>query len=196
MSLVQGQSLRPQLGLVARFAVAFAVASFTVFALAGLVGTAAVSLLPLTVQMASMCAVLLLALALDGYSLRRKTWCPVTLRRQTPKDIEYRLGPRAAAVAWGLDTGLVFTTYRMSSISWALLVLGLLGVAPWWVGAGYAAGFLVPLTLGLLLFRVPLDSERGNVLGHLLARRTAVARQACVAALAVAVLASSAMLLR
>src|SRR5262245_7630236 len=196
MSLVQGQPLYGQLRLVGRFAVAFAAASFTMFALAGLAGTVTGNLLPLTAQVAATCAVLAVALAMGGYSLRRKTWCPVTLRRQTPKDILYRLGPRSAALAWGLDTGLVFTTYRMSSISWALLALGLLGVAPWWLGAGYAAGFLIPLSLGLVVYRVPADSARGSELGHLLQARTGVARQASVTALVIAMLISGGMLLR
>jgi hypothetical protein len=195
MSLVQGQPMRPQLNLVLRFAAAFAVASFGLFALAGLVGTAVDGALPRTVALLISLVVLVTALALDGYSLWRRTWCPVTLRRQTPKDILLRLGGSRAVLAWGLDTGLVFTTYRMSAISWAVLALALLGVAPWWVGAGYAAGFLFPLTLGLLIFRVPPDSPQGHVLGHLLRRRTGVARQACVAALAVAVLLSGSALL-
>ena len=114
MSLGQGQAIRDHLGLLGRFAVAFAFSSFAVFGVAGAVGVAASRALTQAGELAIVAIVLAVALALDAYSLRRKTWCPVTLRRQTPKTVLYDFGPRRAAVAWGLDTGLVFTTYRMS----------------------------------------------------------------------------------
>jgi hypothetical protein len=173
-------------GLLGRFTAAFTVSSFAVFGLAGAAGLTAARVLPPTAREAAACAVLAAALIVDARSLRRKTWCPITVRRQTPKSILHRYGAPRAATAWGLDTGLVFTTYRMSSISWALLALALAGVTPWWAGLGYAAGFLVPLTLGCTL--TPLvPGEDGTVaIAHALAARPAVARVAFVVALALA----------
>jgi hypothetical protein len=171
---------------VSRFAAAFTVSSFTVFSVAGAIGVAAARIIPARAQLAAACTVLCAALLLDAYSLRRKTWCPVTMRRQTPKDIHYQHGLRHAAVAWGLDTGLIFTTYRMSSISWALLGLALLGVAPWWTGLGYAAGFLAPLLVGCSLGPRWAGSEATTAVSQVLVRWPVVARATSVVALAVA----------
>jgi hypothetical protein len=177
---------------LARFAVAFMISSFAVFALAGALGAVMSRALPAAPKLVAVCLVLGVALALDGYSLRRKTWCPVTARRQTPKSIQYQYGMHRAAVAWGLDTGLVFTTYRMSSICWALLTLGLLGATPWWAGLGYAAGFLVPLVAGCTLSAFREGDDATTALSGSLLMRTSIARTTCVAALAAAVITAAA----
>jgi hypothetical protein len=187
MSLGQGQPLRTYYGLLGRFAMAFTASSFAVFGLAGAIGLTVAQVVPSAAREAAACGVLSAALLLDAYSLRRKTWCPVTLRRQTPKDILHRYGARRAATAWGLDAGLVFTTYRVSSISWAVLALALFGVAPWWAGLGYAAGFLVPLLLGCSLGPVVPGNDGTIALAHMLAGRSSLARTTCVAALTIAV---------
>jgi hypothetical protein len=181
-------------GLIGRFAAAFVVSSFAVFALAGAMGAAVGRALPPEVRLAVAGLVFGAAFLLDLHSLRRKTWCPLTLRRQTPKAILYEHGPRRAAVAWGLDTGLVFTTYRMSSISWALLALGLLGIAPWWEGIGYAAGFLVPLLVGCTLGPLWHGDSATTVLAQALAKWPLAARATSVAALAAALTAVGASL--
>jgi hypothetical protein len=185
MSLGQGQAIRDHLGLLGRFAVAFAVSSFAVFGVAGAVGVAASRALTPAGELAIVAVVLAVALALDAYSLRRKTWCPVTLRRQTPKTVLYDFGPRRAAVAWGLDTGLVFTTYRVSSISWALLALAALGAAPWWTGLGYAAGFLIPLAIGCSLAPMWSGDSATTKASLLLMGRPIVARATSVTGLAI-----------
>lgn len=188
MSLVQGQSRRRHAALLSRFAAAFAGSAVTVFAVAGAIGAAAGYLLPTTARLVVAWAVLCAALILDAYSLRHKTWCPVTARRQTPKTILLQYGERRAAVAWGLDTGLIFTTYRMSAISWALLALAAVGIAPWWLGLGYAAGFLTPLVLGSTMLRLRADAGDATGLARALARRPQIARATCVAVLAGAII--------
>jgi hypothetical protein len=85
------------------------------------------------------------ALILDVYAVRKSKWCPVTVRRQAPQGIMYELGMKRAAAAWGLDAGLVFSTYRVSAVGWAVILGCLTGIAPWWTGAAYAGGFLIPL---------------------------------------------------
>jgi hypothetical protein len=187
MSLVQGHPRSKNLAVTGRFAAAFTLSSFAVFAVAGLVGVVAARALSEHAEIGIACAVLGIALALDAYSLRRKTWCPVTLRRQTPKKILLQFGSRYAAIAWGLDTGLVFTTYRMTSIVWALFALTATGFAPWWIGLGYAAGFLTPLVLGCQVLRLRADPADGTGLARTLARYPQVARVTCVTALAAAV---------
>jgi hypothetical protein len=133
------------------------------------------------------CAALSAALLLDAYSLKHKTWCPITPRRQTPKAILHRYGARRAATAWGLDAGLVFTTYRVSSISWVLLALAPVGVTPWWAGLGYAAGFLVPLLLGCSLGPMVPGNDGTIAIAQALATRASAARMTCVAALTIAI---------
>jgi hypothetical protein len=184
MSLDQGQARKEHFGLMARFAVMFAISSFLVFAITGAIGQVAKRSLPSPAQVTVLFAALSAAILLDAYSLRRKTWCPITPRRQTPKMIFYNFGAQRAALAWGADTGLVFTTYRMSSISWALLLLDLLGIAPWWVGLGYSAGFLVPLVLGCSVGSRWFGDETG--LAKALTHRESFARATCVASLVLA----------
>lgn len=169
---------------MARFAIMFAISSFLVFAISGAIGQVAKRSLPSLVQVVVLFAALSVAILLDSYSLRRKTWCPITPRRQTPKMILYTFGAQRAALAWGADTGLVFTTYRMSSIGWALLLLDLLGIAPWWVGFGYSAGFLVPLVIGCSMSSRLFGDSAG--LAKRLAGRESIARATCVAGLVLA----------
>ena len=187
MSLVEGQRRGRHAAQLGRFAAAFATSSFTVFALAGLFGLAAAHVLTSHARLAIACAVFSVALLLDAYSVRHRTWCPVTMHRETPRNIQLRSGARRTAVAWGVDTGLVFTTYRMTSISWALLALTVTGYAPWWIGIGYAAGFLVPVLLGTSVLRLRADRSDGTGLAVTLARYPQAARVACFAALAAAV---------
>ncbi|MBO2459000.1 hypothetical protein [Actinomadura violacea] len=73
------------------------------------------------------------------------------LRRQTPQAYFYRLGPARGAFLWGLDTGLVVTTFRVTSLTWGALAVTVLGLVPWWAGVAYAAGFLVPSAVLILL---------------------------------------------
>jgi hypothetical protein len=70
-------------------------------------------------------------------------------RRQTPRHAFFRYGPFRGAFLWGLDTGLVFTTFRVTSLSWAGLALATLTIAPWWAGVAYAAGFLAPVCVAV-----------------------------------------------
>jgi hypothetical protein len=166
--------------LMGLFAGAFTVSSLVVFGIADAIGQVAVRAVPLAVRVAGVLVALLASMAIDIYTMVRNTWCPGTPRRQTPKMIYYRHGAHRAALAWGLDTGLVLTTYRVSSMSWALLLLGLIGVTPWWIGLAYAAGFVVPLWLGC--------STSGGLIGdstavaRLLTGRQSIGRLLCVGA--------------
>lgn len=46
---------------------------------------------------------------------------------------------------WGLDTGLIWSTFRVSCTSWVLLLAALLNVAPQWSGLVYGVSFGLPL---------------------------------------------------
>ena len=78
--------------------------------------------------------------------LRTPMW-----RRQTPKQLFYLYGPNKAALLWGLDVGLVFTTFRVTSLSWAALAVTAAGLVPWWSGLLYAFGYGMPTLVMVLL---------------------------------------------
>lgn len=107
--------------------------------------------------------------------------------RQTPKWFVYKYGDRTSAFLWGLDAGLVVTTYRVTSLSWAAFCLAFLGAIPWWSGIFYAAGFVIPeLVLNLALPRRAdsrqADPEPGWVMDAMMRLRP-VTRWAGVGAL-------------
>ncbi|QKW34523.1 hypothetical protein HUT06_11205 [Actinomadura sp. NAK00032] len=109
---------------------------------------------PGTVAQLVAAGVLLACVAVDSgvFGLRTPMW-----RRQTPQQYFYRLGPTRGAFLWGLDTGLVVTTFRVTSLTWAALAVTLLGLVPWWAGVAYAAGFVLPSAVFVLL--VPPRSD-------------------------------------
>jgi hypothetical protein len=91
-----------------------------------------------------------LLLALDALRARRPGTIGPSWRRQTPKDLDDRYGPTRAALLWGLDAGLVVTTYRVTSLSWAALAVVFFGLVPWWSGLAYALGFTLPILVAIL----------------------------------------------
>jgi hypothetical protein len=48
------------------------------------------------------------------------------------------------ASLWGLDTGLVITTFRVAAVTWGALYLAALGLSSPWAGVAYAGAFLLP----------------------------------------------------
>ncbi len=141
----------------------FLVSATLTFAVASFVGLAlGVHLLPAKVRLfaALLCCVALVVL--DVWALRRRSMCPVTFRRQTPKNLVFRYGDTRGALIWGLDTGLAVTTFRVSAVTWALIGLGLLNVAPWWQGFAYGVGFCLPIAVAILLVPRRRDHQDGT----------------------------------
>lgn len=94
----------------------------------------------------------------DLIAIRRRSFS-LGPHRQTPKQLFH--GGRwwwVTPLLWGLDTGLIGTTYRVSFGSWLLLLLALLGLAPPWAGLIYGLSFSVPLIIGVTLPRVAIDN--------------------------------------
>jgi hypothetical protein len=58
-------------------------------------------------------------------------------------------------VLWGLDTGLVLTTFRVSFASYLMLILALAGLMPVWAGAAYGLAFALPLAVAIVWRRGP-----------------------------------------
>lgn len=98
-----------------------------------------------------------LLLVMDLARIRAPGALGPSWRRQTPKGLEDRHGPVTAALLWGLDAGLVVTTFRVTSLSWAALAVAALGLVPWWSGLVYALGFVVPL--GAMILLVPRRTD-------------------------------------
>lgn len=96
-------------------------------------------------------------LLVDVVRSRRPGRLGPSWHRQTPKDLEERYGVRGAALLWGLDAGLVVTTYRVTSLSWAALAVTTLGLVPWWSGIIYATGFTLPVAA--MIFAIPRRSS-------------------------------------
>jgi hypothetical protein len=133
------------------------------------------------------------ALLLVDLSRFRMPVCPLTLHRQTPKWLIYDHGP-LAPLLWGLDTGAVVTTIRLSALTWMGLGLVLLGIGPWWSGVAYAAGFCVPLAALIVgpRWRAQAGEARNSDpqwLTLLLTRHRMIARSASMAVGSVLVLA-------
>jgi len=94
-------------------------------------------------------AAVLAGVVLDVRAMRRRSYS-MGLERQTPKALahtsrEWWVTP----LLWGADTGLIWTTYRVSFCSWLLLVLASVGAAPPWAGLVYGLAFTVPLLVVL-----------------------------------------------
>lgn len=89
-----------------------------------------------------------LAAAADLVAIARARMAP-GLSRQTPKAVadDPRRPWWVTPLVWGGDTGIIGTTFRVSSTSWLLLLTAVLGLAPWWAGAAYGLGFAVPLAV-------------------------------------------------
>lgn len=94
--------------------------------------------------------VLLAAVEILPFPIRRSV-----CRRQTPKVLVSRYHRSVGGFLWGLDTGTVVSTYRVSVASWATLVLCATGRGGPWIGMFYGLGFCVPLAVVLLSWAVP-----------------------------------------
>lgn len=82
------------------------------------------------------------------------------LSRQTPK-VLLHMGQAfwVTPLFWGLDTGSIWSTYRVSFCSWLLLLLAILGLAPEWAGILYGLAFVVPLSM-VMYARAPFGGPR------------------------------------
>jgi hypothetical protein len=141
--------------VLALFCVAFVATAFVTFAVASAAGAAlSARELPLPWRQAIAGAFLIALAGVDIYAARRKTYCPISWRRQTPRVLMRRFSPPVVALVWGLDTGFAVTTFRVSAATWGALFLTFLGFGPWWIGIGYGVAFVVPLACLIWMGRV------------------------------------------
>jgi hypothetical protein len=135
---------------MAAFAAAFVGAATLVFGVASFAGAGVRALVP-TPWRAGTAAASLLALAVvDVLSVRARTYCVLGMKRQARQALIRRYSVAVVAAAWGFDTGLAVTTFRVSAVTWAAFALALLGFAPWWIGVAYGVALAVPMLVLLI----------------------------------------------
>lgn len=160
---VKGDStVQPRRGPALLLALGFAISALAIYGTAHAVGGLTLGWLRgtgLAFALASAILAALLAMDLGLLGLR----VPM-LRRQTPQRYMYKFNPELTAFLWGLDTGLAVTTIRVSSLTWAGMALAVVGLVPWWAGAAYALGFVVPLLVSVLLIPVRTDATGATTL--------------------------------
>lgn len=133
------------------FAAAFLSGAIVIFGMASLLGAALrIADLPLERRLGFAAAGLVALALVDLLAIKRKRYCPLGLRRQTPKPLMRRYAATTVAAAWGFDTGLAVTTFRVAAITWGALVMTCLGLSSWWIGLGYGVGFVLPLLISIL----------------------------------------------
>lgn len=140
------------IALLSLFATAFAAGAVVTFTTAALSGSmTGIARLPQQYRVGAAAAVLIALAVVDVVASRGEAYCPIGWRRQTPQSYAYHYPPGATLTLWGFDTGLAFTTFRVAALTWAALLLTILGFASWRTGFAYAAGFVLPLVVVLRL---------------------------------------------
>ena len=149
--------------VAATFSVAFVLAALLTFTSADLAARAlGMSRLPLAPRIAIAAAGLLALAMLDVRAMRRSTYCPLGWRRQTPRALLRRHSMFVVAGTWGLDTGLVVTTFRVAAVSWGALLLAALGLSSPWAGVAYGLGFTVPFLVLVIRPRLGDAARAGS----------------------------------
>jgi hypothetical protein len=141
--LVQGKrELRGSVGSVAVFALGATVGAASTGALIGLLGALVGGRMPVIAVGAVGCGLLLADLVFRTPTLRRQT-CATWYRER---------GARSVWAFWGFDLGLGFSTIRLSSLYWLMVVVVAAFVSPWlaplvlaFYGLGLGVGFAAAL---------------------------------------------------
>jgi hypothetical protein len=114
------------------------------------IGTIVTGYLPRQAALAICVAATVVAIGLDVPAVRHNTYT-VGLKRQTAKILAHDPDRPwwVTPLFWGLDTGLIWSTFRVSCTSWVLLLSAFLHVAPQWSGLAYGMLFGVPLLVAV-----------------------------------------------
>jgi len=123
-----------------------------VVAMLQLVGTLTFAHIPFEVRVWTCAVAAGCGVAIDTRAFIRRTFS-LCVARQTPKGLaqdpkrQWWLTP----LLWGVDTGTMMSTYRVSFSSWVVLLSALLVVAPAWSGLLFGACFGIPLIVNMFL---------------------------------------------
>lgn len=166
-----------------------AAAGLAVFLIAEL-GRAATSALPTAGLIALVAPIALVGAALDLRAIIRGSFS-VGPHRQTPKALWQQAGEWwVAPLLWGADTGLIWTTYRVSFCSWLLLLLAAIGIAPAWSGLIYGLALAIPLSVVVSVPRLGFanpTSDRPRAMSPRLVQAVGVGSMVLISAWTVAV---------
>jgi hypothetical protein len=170
------------------FVTAFLCGAIAIFGMASLAG-AALRVAGLSVaSRVGIAAAGLLALGLvDLLAIKKRCYCPLGWRRQTPKHLAQRHAMTMVAGLWGFDAGLVVTTFRVAAVTWGALALALLGISSWRAGFAYGLGFVLPF-LVVISTQAPAGAEAAVLEGMLRKRALAQSVSAVILFLAGATL--------
>jgi hypothetical protein len=146
-----GVAISKVLAVLGPLVCGFAVSAVVVYGLASYIGEASGFAGAGVIQVVVAGVLIALAVIEVGPFRVRRSLC----RRQTPKPLVGRHSPVIGGFFWGLDTGTVLSTYRVSMASWAALLICAAGWGGAWTGLFYAAGFCIPLAVVLLSCVVP-----------------------------------------
>lgn len=115
------------------------------------VGTVLADYVSRPVALAMLSVVVVIAVAVDLRAAWKRSYS-FGLKRQTAKSLAHRDGQPwwITPLFWGLDTGFIGSTFRVSATSWVLLVGAFLNVFPQWSGMVYGIFFGVPLLIEVL----------------------------------------------
>lgn len=116
------------------------------------IGTVSGGLLPRSTALAICLVAAAAAIAVDVRAVRHNTYS-VGLKRQTAKVLAHDPERQwwVTPLFWGLDTGLIWSTFRVSCASWVVLLSAFLNVAPQWTGLVFGAAFCVPLLVAVCI---------------------------------------------
>ena len=167
---MKGSSTSVALRVSAVFAAAFTAGAIAIFGIAAMAGAALrVDELPLQWLLGIAVVGLAAFACADLVAIRKRSYCPLSWRRQTPQSLRFRYGATKTAAVWGFDTGLAVTTFRVAALTWGALLLTFLGLASWQIGFAYALAFVIPLVV--ILNGQPAASRSSDSLEALLRKR-------------------------
>lgn len=123
----------------------------TLLAIVAELGRAIVSPIAPAMGIVALAAAATLGVFIDVGAISRRSFS-LGPRRQTAKALAHAgLEWWAVPLLWGIDTGLIWTTYRVSFCSWLLLLFAVLGMAPVWIGIAYGLAFSIPIALIIIV---------------------------------------------
>jgi hypothetical protein len=127
-------------------------AAGVVVAMVQLVGTLTFAHIPFEVRVWACAVAAVCGVAIDTRAFVRRTFS-LCIARQTPKSMAHDRNRRwwLTPLLWGVDTGTMMSTYRVSFSSWVVLFSALLVVAPAWSGLLFGACFGIPLIVNMFL---------------------------------------------
>ena len=171
-------------------AAGFVPAALASFAAARFVGMATgVEDIPRVVRCCLAGLAFVVAIVVDIRAVFRGAHCSAGLSRQTRKAYLDAHGLLLGPFMWGLDTGLAFTTVRVSAATWGLFVAAILTLTPSWCGIAYGLAFSASVYLVTVIpaWRSQSPDPEPMWLLHQLMHLRRLMQEFCIAVLLVAV---------